>query len=76
MQQNLEIIDRRDETILNALAEPRLLADICSMGLIYGKKFLIDEWVRAWDAQAIKKHLDHLITRGMIQCSDGIYIRI
>jgi hydroxyacylglutathione hydrolase len=76
LKRYLEIIDRRDETILNALAEPRPLADICSMGLIYGKKFLIDEWVRAWDAQAIQKHLDHLITRGMIQYSDGIYIRI
>jgi hypothetical protein len=54
MLQNLEIIDRRDETILNALAKPRPLADICSMGLIYGKKFLIAEWVRVGDAQAIK----------------------
>jgi hypothetical protein len=61
VRQNLESIDRQDETILNALAEPRPLADICSMRLIYGKKFLIGEWVRAGDAQAIKKHLDHLI---------------
>lgn len=76
LKRYLEIIDRRDETILNALAEPRPLTDICSMGLIYGKKFLIDEWVRAWDAHAVQKHLDHLIKRGMIKCSDGIYIRI
>ncbi len=72
----LEIIDERDETILNALAEPRTLADICSLGLIYGKKFLIDAWIRSWDAQAVKKHLDHLVKKGLINCSDGVYGRI
>ena len=72
----LEIIDRRDETILNALVQPRPLEDICSMGLIYGKKFLVDEWVRAWDALAVQKHLDRLIAGGMAQCADGIFSRI
>jgi hydroxyacylglutathione hydrolase len=71
----LAIIDKRDETILNALAEPRALADIFSLGLIYGKRFLIDAWIRAWDALAVKKHLDHLAKKGLITCSDGIYAR-
>lgn len=72
----LEIIDKRDETILTALAEPRSLDDICSLGLIYGKKFLIDEWVRAWDALTIKRHLDHLVKRGRVKCSEGVYVKI
>jgi len=35
-----------------------------------GKIFIIDEWVRAWDALTVKKHLDRLLTKGMITCSN------
>ena len=76
LKRYLEIIDTRDETILNALDEPCPLADICAMGLIYGKKFLVDEWVRAWNAQAVRRHLDHLVKEGLILCSDGVYAKI
>jgi hydroxyacylglutathione hydrolase len=76
LRRYLEIIDQRDESILHALNEPRPLADICSLGLIYGKKFLIDEWVRAWNALAVKKHLDRLAKKGLIRCSEGVYARI
>ena len=48
---------------------------IRSVGLIYGKKYLIDEWIRVWDALAIKQHLDHLVKKGMIKCTDGLYAR-
>lgn len=75
LKKYLGIIDKRDEKILNALAEPRSLTDIRSMGLIYGKKYLIDEWIRVWDALAIKQHLDHLVKKGMIKCTDGLYAR-
>lgn len=76
LKRYLEVIEKRDETILGALDQPRPLAAICSQGLIYGEKFLIDEWVRAWNALAIKRHLDHLVKKGLIRCSDGVYARI
>jgi len=56
-----------------ALSEPVSLDDLCAMGLIYGKKFLVDEWVRAWDALTVKKHIDRLSGKGIITCVDGEY---
>ncbi len=72
----LETIDRRDERILGALSEPRTYDDLCSMGLIYGRKFLVDDWLRAWDALAVKKHLRRLIARGAVTCRDGVFLLI
>jgi hypothetical protein len=40
---------------------------------IYGKPFLIDEWIRAWDTLNVQKHLDSLLAKGMVACSDGQY---
>jgi glyoxylase-like metal-dependent hydrolase (beta-lactamase superfamily II) len=75
LRKYIEIIAKREERILVALAEPISLEDLCSMGLIYGKKFLIDEWVHAWDSLTVKKHLDRLFIRGMITYSSGKYLR-
>jgi len=71
----IEIFDKREERILAVLSEPVSLENLCAMGLIYGKKFLIDDWVRAWDALTVKKHLDHLMAQGMIDYSNGKYVR-
>ncbi|MCX5820244.1 MAG: MBL fold metallo-hydrolase [Deltaproteobacteria bacterium] len=72
----IEIIDRRDQLILAAIDEPASLENLHSLGLIYGKKFLVDEWVRAWDMGAVKKHLDRLAARGMILFSNGRYVKL
>jgi glyoxylase-like metal-dependent hydrolase (beta-lactamase superfamily II) len=71
----LEVIEHREGRILAALDEPASLEDLCSMGLIYGRKFLVDEWVRAWDALTVKKHLDRLLTKDRITCSGSKYVR-
>jgi hydroxyacylglutathione hydrolase len=71
----LALIDARDERILATLAEPLSLDELFSKGLIYGKKFLVDEWVSAWDHLAVKKHLDRLLSRGRIRFRDGTYCR-
>jgi glyoxylase-like metal-dependent hydrolase (beta-lactamase superfamily II) len=73
LRKYIEIIKKREDRILAALAKPVSLKDICSLGLIYGKKFLVDEWVRAWDALTVKKHLDRLLTNGMITYSNSKY---
>ena len=72
----IETIDQRDQLILAAIDEPASLEKLHSMGLIYGKKFLVDEWVRAWDMGAVKKHLDRLAARGMILFSNGRYVKL
>jgi glyoxylase-like metal-dependent hydrolase (beta-lactamase superfamily II) len=73
LKQYLEIIDKREARIMNALSEPVFLNDLCSMGLIYGKKFLVDEWVKAWEALTVKKHIERLSAKGIITCVDGKY---
>ncbi|NPU83736.1 MAG: MBL fold metallo-hydrolase [Syntrophaceae bacterium] len=67
------LIDARDERILEALAEPLPLRDLHAKGLIYGRKFLIDQWVCAWDHLAVDKHLSRLLSQGRILYSDGKY---
>ena len=69
----IEVFEKREEKILAALTKPISLNDLCAMGLIYGKKFLVDEWVAAWDSVAVRKHLDRLSARGIITCADGKY---
>ena len=75
LRKYIEIIKKRGDRILAALAKPLSLKDLCSLGLIYGKKFIVDEWVRAWDALTVKKHLDRLLTNGMITYSNSKYFK-
>jgi hydroxyacylglutathione hydrolase len=76
IKEYIGIIDQRDQRILAAMDGPTSLESLHSMGLIYGKKFLIDEWVRAWDMGAVRKHLDRLMAKGMITFSDGRYVKL
>lgn len=71
----LEIIDSRDQKILSALSTPLTLKEIAGLGLIYGKKYLADDWVRAWEEVMIKKHLRRLANRGMVKLVKGKYKR-
>lgn len=75
LKKYIEIIAEREARIMAALAEPVSSNDLCAMGLIYGKKFLVDEWVRAWDALTVRKHLDRLSAGGAIACTAGKYYR-
>ena len=59
-----------------AINEPTSLENLHSMELIYGKIFLVDEWVRTWDMGAIKKHPEHLTTRGMLIFSSERYVSV
>lgn len=71
----LEVIEQRDQRIRTALAEPASLESLHSMGLIYGRKFLVDAWVRAWEMGGLRKHLDRLVAKGEILLSNGKYLR-
>jgi hydroxyacylglutathione hydrolase len=75
LKKYLEIIDTRDEKILARLTEPKSLEHLRSLALIYGRKFMSDDWVRVWDAVGLRKHLDRLIKKGAVSIRDGWYRR-
>ena len=72
----IEIIDQRDQIILAAIDEPKSLEVLNSIGLIYDKRFHVDEWVKAWDMGGLKKHLDRLAVKGEVALSEGIYRKL
>jgi hypothetical protein len=76
LKRYLAIIRERDQKILACLRRPTSLHDLQSLGLIYGKKFMVDDWVRAWDAVGLRKHLDRLLKKGSVFIRDGLYRRI
>ena len=60
----LEKIAGRERKIASALEKPMTLKEIAEMGLMYGKKFLVDQWVRAWEELMVAKHLERMADRG------------
>jgi len=74
LKRYLAIIEDRDQKILDCLTEPASLERLESMALMYGKKFITDEWVRAWDAVGLRKHLERLLKKGAVSCRDGLYL--
>lgn len=60
----LEKIAGRDRRIASALEIPLTLKEIAELGLIYGKQFLVDQWVRAWEELMVAKHLERMVNRG------------
>jgi len=75
LKRYLEIIEDRDQKILACLTKPTSLAHLRSLALIYGRKFISDDWVRAWDAVGLRKHLDRLMKKGAVSIRDGLYMR-
>lgn len=62
-------IFERDKDILKFLRSRKngaTLNEITSQGLIYGKKFLVDEWLYMWEKIMVKKHLMRLEKLGFV----------
>lgn len=76
MEDFLDIINTRDALVLNALSGPLGIEELKKIGLFYGKKFLVDSWVQAWEEMAIRKHLERLVKQGQIDCHQDIYRRL
>ena len=72
----LGIISRRDQQVLRFLSRARQLEDIVDQALIYGSFPYAPDLLRYWEGQMIQKHLQRLIARGLVQESDGAYIRV
>lgn len=75
LEKFLEIIDIRERDIARALEKPMNLEEISSLGLIYGKRYLVDDWVRAWELLMVKKHLERMIGEEMVSLANGYYER-
>ncbi len=71
----LAIIEQREQRILSALTEPLDAKQVAALGLIYGKKYLVDDWVRAWEEVAVEKHLRRLVRKGLAVCRNNKYSR-
>jgi hypothetical protein len=76
MEGFLDIINTRDTLVLNTLSGPLGIEELKKIGLFYGKKFLVDSWVQAWEELAIRKHLVRLMKQGQIDCHRDIYRRL
>jgi hydroxyacylglutathione hydrolase len=70
----LEKIGKRDEKILARLTEARTLDELSDMGLIYKKKFLVDDWIYMWNKIMMKKHLQRLVKHGAVLKKGERYI--
>jgi glyoxylase-like metal-dependent hydrolase (beta-lactamase superfamily II) len=71
----LEKIDERDEKILSALKIPHTLEELTDKGLVYGKKFHVDEWLYMWEHIMIKKHVQRLVkNQKVLPGKDHTYI--
>jgi len=59
--------DERESVILSKLNEPQTIEELADMGIIYGKKFHVDEWVYMWNYLMTKKHLQRLLKNGRVK---------
>lgn len=73
LEQFLEIVDKREARIIAALDKPMSIDDLADRGPFYGKKFHVDEWVRAWETIAVRKHVNRLVKKGVIRADEGLF---
>ncbi|MGE5544911.1 MAG: MBL fold metallo-hydrolase [Bacillota bacterium] len=71
----LGIIDHRDELILSALSIPHTLHELTELGMFYGRRFLVDDWIMAWEQMQVRKHLERLLRQGMIKQAEETFFR-
>jgi len=69
-------IFKRDTNILEFLRRRKngvALPDIASEGLIYGREFLVDEWIYMWERVMVRKHLERLEGLGFVYLRGNKY---
>jgi hydroxyacylglutathione hydrolase len=62
----LGVIDRREETLLDYLKEPRTMQQIGEAGLVYGPNKKPKEFFEFGERRLMGKHLERLIKRGAV----------
>jgi len=72
----LAIIEERDRKIISVLSVPLTLEEVADRGLIYGRKYHVDEWVYMWELITIKKHLQRMEKQQRISRLDERFIAV
>ncbi|MFZ5597753.1 MAG: MBL fold metallo-hydrolase [Bacillota bacterium] len=77
LEKFLDIINIRDAKILAALSTgPMNRKELSSLGLIYDRRYLVDDWLRAWEELMVEKHLKRLVGMGEAGFDGDSYYRI
>ncbi len=71
----LQVIDRRDQKLLDLLKEPRTMSDIVDARIIYGRKREPAEFYDFGERALMGKHLQRLMKKGIVVFDDRVYCR-
>lgn len=72
----LDVIDRREEKLLERLKTPQRLEDIAKAWIVYGKPREPEAFYAFGEVAHMKKHLKRLMELGEVGMENGIYFRI
>ena len=71
----LAVIDEREIRLLDFLGTPRNMAEIVDASIVYGKKGEPKQFYEFGERALMGKHLDRLMSRGMVVCEGDTYRR-
>jgi glyoxylase-like metal-dependent hydrolase (beta-lactamase superfamily II) len=74
--QFLAVFKERDEKILEFLSSPRSMDDFVNKALIYKKYPYVAPILRFFEAEMIRKHLDRLMSKGLVTKKNGRFFRV
>jgi hydroxyacylglutathione hydrolase len=69
----LQVIDRRDEKLLDLLKEPRTMSEIVDARIIYGRKREPAEFYDFGERALMGKHLERLMKKGAVVLDGSTY---
>ncbi len=69
------MVDRRDETLLRLLRQPRTLADVVAHRLVYRPHVELP-FVEAVERRTASLHLERLERHGLVVPTDGGYLAV
>jgi hydroxyacylglutathione hydrolase len=71
--QYLDVINKREEKLINLLDEPHTLEDIVGAWIVYGRPREPKTFFEWSEGAIVKKHLEKLMNQGIIRVEDGQY---
>ncbi|AGK60775.1 Zn-dependent hydrolase, including glyoxylase [Archaeoglobus sulfaticallidus PM70-1] len=75
IEEYLRVFDERDRLLLELLEDGKSLEDLVEISPFYRKKPYAKELLDFFERNMIRKHLDYLISRGLVREEDGFYYR-
>jgi hypothetical protein len=70
------VIAEREDRILGFLSQERTLEEMIDQPLIYGEHPFAAELLRRWEENMLRKHLQRLTERGLVEETDRGYVRV